>query len=81
MIARFNLYPDVPEKARLLDLIDILVVNCDSTFHRHLAAEGFFQTLISDRKVWLYHPCILRILLTLLRFKATTIFASVYRRT
>ena len=51
MIARFKLYPDISEKTRLLDLMDILVVNCDKTFHRHLAEEGFFQTLISDRKV------------------------------
>ena len=51
VIARFKLYPDVPEKTRLLGLMDILIVNCDRTFHRHLAEEGFFQTLISDRKV------------------------------
>jgi hypothetical protein len=51
VIARFNRYPDVSEKARLLDLVDILVVNCDDTFHLQLAEEGFFQTLISDRKV------------------------------
>ena len=31
--------------------MDILIVNCDNTFHRHLAEEGFFQTLISDEKV------------------------------
>ena len=56
VIARFNLYPDVSEKTSLLDLMDILVLNCDSTFHRHLAEEGFFQTLISDRKVQLLSP-------------------------
>jgi len=31
--------------------MDILVVNCDDTFHRQLAEEGFFQALISDQKV------------------------------
>jgi len=51
VIARFILYPDVSEKTHLLDLVDILVINCDNTLHQHLAEEGFFQTLISDRKV------------------------------
>ena len=51
VIASFNLYTDVSEKARLLDLVDGLVVYCNSAFHQQLAKEGFFQTLISDEKV------------------------------
>jgi len=51
VIARFNLYPDVSKKARLLDLVDILVFACGDTFHWYLAEEGFFQTLVSDEKV------------------------------
>ena len=35
----------------MLDLVDSLVVDCDDTFHRQPAEEGFFQTLISDEKV------------------------------
>jgi hypothetical protein len=51
VLASFNLCSDVLEKAHLLDLVDTLVVNCDDTFHRQLAEEGFFQTLIADVKV------------------------------
>ena len=81
VIARFNSYPGTLQKARLLELMDTLIVNCDNTFHQHLAEEGFFQTLISDEKVSLYHPCILIALLALHRFKATSIFATLHRRT
>ena len=52
VIASFTLYSDVSGKSRLLDLVDSLVVNGDDTFHRQLAEEGFFQTLISDEKVY-----------------------------
>jgi hypothetical protein len=51
LIARFNLYPGVSKKARLLDLVDILVVTCGNTFHWRLVEDGFFQMLISDEKV------------------------------
>ena len=51
VIAGFTLYSDVSKKARLLDLVDALVVDCGDTFHRQLAEEGFFQILISDEKV------------------------------
>jgi len=51
VIARFNLYPDVSKKARLLDLVDMLVLACGDTSHWYLAEEGFFQTLVSDEKV------------------------------
>jgi len=51
VIASFNSYSSVSEKAHLLDLVDGLVVHCDDTFHRQLAKEGFFQMLISDEKV------------------------------
>jgi hypothetical protein len=43
--------PGIKEKTSLLELLDILVVNCDNTFHLQLTEEGFFQTLISDKKV------------------------------
>ena len=51
VIASFNSHTDVSEKARLLDLVDSLVVYCNDTFRQQLAKEGFFQTLISDEKV------------------------------
>ena len=51
VVAGFNLYTDVSKKARLLDLVDSLVVYCNGAFHQQLAKEGFFQTLISDEKV------------------------------
>ena len=51
VIASFNLYTDVSEKARLLDLVDGLVVHCHDAFHQQLVKEGFFQALISDEKV------------------------------
>ena len=53
MIASFNSYSDVSEKSHLLDLVDSLVVDCGDTFHQQLAEEGFFQTLISDEKVYI----------------------------
>ena len=53
VIASFNLYTDVSEKARLLDLVDGLVVYCNDAFHQQLAKEGFFQTLLSDEKVYI----------------------------
>jgi hypothetical protein len=56
VIASFNLCSDVSEEGRLLDLVDTLVVKCDDTFHRQLAEQGFFQTLISDEKVQLLLP-------------------------
>lgn len=34
--------------------MDILVVNCDDTFHLRLTEEDFFQTLISDKKVMIF---------------------------
>ena len=51
VIAGFTLCSDVSENARLLNRVDGLVVDCGDTFHRQLAEEGFFQTLISDEKV------------------------------
>ena len=51
VVAGFNLSTDVSEKARLLDLVDGLVVYCNGAFHQQLTKEGFFQTLLSDEKV------------------------------
>ena len=82
MIARFSRYPDIAEKIRLLQLLDILVVNCDSNFHLQLTEQGFFETLISDKKVTAFvAPAYHVILLNLRRFKVTSLSEPLYRRT
>jgi len=62
--------------------VDILVVNCGDSFHLQLTEEGFFQTLISDKKVMaLVTPAYSIVLFTLRRFKATSISGPLYRHT